>query len=692
MAVTPSTSALPSTAQAASNARPVVVGMVTVALLVLCIQPFSATPLGGWSSFVPAMLALVGVLDVISAVLLVRQYRDVGDRRALVLAFSYVFSLTVLSGYGAAFPHVLGDVGPLGGWPSTAPWLWVIWHTGFPVLLAAAVVPWPRGWDTVDPPRRRRLTAWSAMAAAIVAGALLVVAATFGRGWLPVLIQGLDLSAMTRVTGPIALPLAALATAATVIGSLRLAGPMRWASLAAVAALADMALTMFSFQRFSLGWYSGRVMTIVASGVVLIAMLGEFNRMRRKLAEEAHLLRITLDRTAELESLHATLLDHMPDGVVLHDEQGRLVAGNRAALSLLGMPADAADRHPDSSDLNLLNPDGTSRPPSQAPHALALATREPQRDQMVGLVRPDGTRAWLRVNSTYSRQPGEPGGHVVSSLTDETERYEARLLGREHREGIRQRVREVIADPHRLSVVLQPIVDLRTGAVVGGEALSRFRGPPEQGPDVWFAEAEDVAMGLDLELVAVRRAIGQLDGVPGAGYLSVNVSPATILSDGLYEVLAGAHDRTGRIVLELTEHTSVADYAALQTALRRLRLLGARVAVDDAGSGFASLRHILQIEPDFVKLDLDLVRNIDQDPARRALAAGLLTFADQIGARLIGEGIENERELAALVEVGVVFGQGYHLGQPAPDPMPSHVAVPQGLVGDGVAPRTTSGA
>lgn len=625
----------------------------------------------------PAMLALVGVLDVISSVLLVRQYRDVGDRRALVLAFSYVFSLTVLSGYGAAFPGVLGDVGPLGGWPSTAPWLWVAWHTGFPVLLAAAVIPWPQGWDKVDPPHRRRSVSWSVMAVAIVAGALLVVAATVGRGWLPVLIQGLDLRAMTRVTGPIALPLAALATAATVIGSLRLAGPMRWASLAAVAALADMVLTMFSFQRFSLGWYSGRVMTIVASAVVLIAMLGEFNRMRRRLADEAHLLRITLDRTAELESLHATLLHHMPDGVVLHDEDGRLVAGNPAALAMLGLGPGHAGRDLDASGVTILDADGAECGASQTPHAVALATREPQRDQVVGLVRPDGTRAWIRMNSTYSRQPGEAGGHVVSSMTDETERYEARLLGRQHRESARQRVREVIEDPRRLSIVVQPIVDLRTGAVIGGEALSRFAGPPQQGPDVWFAEADDLGLGLELEMVAVSRAISQLAGLPGAAYLSVNVSPATILSDALHEALADASGSAGRIVLELTEHTSVADYAALQMALQRVRRLGVRVAVDDAGAGFASLRHILQLEPDFVKLDLALVRNIDQDPARRALAAGLLTFADQIGAKLVGEGIENERELAALLEVGVDYGQGYHLGRPAPIPLPSHVPVQQ---------------
>src|SRR5206468_3253252 len=102
--------------------------------------------LGAAPSFVPAMLALVGCLDLLCAVLLVRQFLDLGDRRVLALSSAYVTSLVVLAGYAAAFPGVLGQPAPLGGNPSTAPWLWVSWHTVFPALLGAALAPWPARW------------------------------------------------------------------------------------------------------------------------------------------------------------------------------------------------------------------------------------------------------------------------------------------------------------------------------------------------------------------------------------------------------------------------------------------------------------------------------------------------------------------------------------------------------------------
>jgi EAL domain-containing protein (putative c-di-GMP-specific phosphodiesterase class I) len=351
-----------------------------------------------------------------------------------------------------------------------------------------------------------------------------------------------------------------------------------------------------------------------------------------------------------------------------------VLACNKSALAMLDLTAQQVHgEEPVEWAGTLKRPDGSTWTGADTPDRVALATGETQRDQMVGVSFPGGVQRWLRVNSTYVRGDDPGTAYVVSSMTDETDRFEAKRLAREERQEKRRRVLAVLEAPESLAILVQPIVDLRTGAVVGGEALSRFRGPPDQAPNVWFAEAEEAGLGLDLELLAVRRAVGQLAGLPGCAYLSVNVSPGTATADELYALLSDDREAAGRIVLELTEHTRVPDYSALQAALQGLRRLGVRVAVDDAGSGFASLRHILKLEPDFVKLDLDLVRNIDRDPARRALAAGLLTFAHQIGAKLIGEGIENERELAALMDVGVVFGQGYHLGRPALPPLPATV-------------------
>jgi EAL domain-containing protein (putative c-di-GMP-specific phosphodiesterase class I) len=216
--------------------------------------------------------------------------------------------------------------------------------------------------------------------------------------------------------------------------------------------------------------------------------------------------------------------------------------------------------------------------------------------------------------------------------------------------------------PGAVTVVTQPIVDLRDGRVVGMEALARFTAHPE-GPAAVFASAEALGLGVDLELAAVTAALAVLPDVPAPLYLSVNVSPAAVLDPRLGHLLCGTE--AGRVVLELTEHAAVEDYPHLVERLRSVSAAGFRFAVDDAGAGFASLRHILDLGPDVIKLDIALIRGIDTDPARRALARALVLFADELGAVLIAEGIETQTELATLQGLGVTHGQGYHLGRPA---------------------------
>ena len=136
------------------------------------------------------------------------------------------------------------------------------------------------------------------------------------------------------------------------------------------------------------------------------------------------------------------------------------------------------------------------------------------------------------------------------------------------------------------------------------------------------------------------------------------------------------------LVIEITEHAAVDDYEALATALRRHRAAGLRIAVDDAGAGYASLRHILKLRPDFIKIDLSLVRDIHLDPVRQALVTALVTFASTVGAVLVAEGVEAQAELDMLVGLGVRHMQGYLLCPPCTDPptagfvRPSRLAVP----------------
>lgn len=215
-----------------------------------------------------------------------------------------------------------------------------------------------------------------------------------------------------------------------------------------------------------------------------------------------------------------------------------------------------------------------------------------------------------------------------------------------------------------LSMVFQPIMDLATERVSGLEALARFQTNPPRPPNVWFEEARSVGLQHELELLAVLLALGHLDRIPRMHPLSVNLSPTTIMTPMFREVFA--QHQVDRVVLEVTEHAPVEDYDRLQRALSWFREGGGRLAVDDAGAGFASLRHILALKPDIIKLDITLTRGIDKDHALRALARALISFAGDIGALIIAEGIETVEEIEALLDLGVRYGQGYRLGRPAP--------------------------
>jgi EAL domain-containing protein (putative c-di-GMP-specific phosphodiesterase class I) len=211
-----------------------------------------------------------------------------------------------------------------------------------------------------------------------------------------------------------------------------------------------------------------------------------------------------------------------------------------------------------------------------------------------------------------------------------------------------------------LRVVFQPIVDLLTREIAGVEALSRFD-PGGTPPDRIFAEAAQLQMDLDLELAAIRGALAEIDRVPRGAYLSINASHRTAAWPGLRPLLAPV---AKRIVLEITEHEAVEDYDALTHHLERLREDGARLAIDDAGAGFASLRHALRLAPDIIKADMSITRDVDTDGGRRALASALVSFARQMGMIIVAEGIETEQELQTLSAIGVQYGQGFLLARP----------------------------
>jgi PAS domain S-box-containing protein len=227
-------------------------------------------------------------------------------------------------------------------------------------------------------------------------------------------------------------------------------------------------------------------------------------------------------------------------------------------------------------------------------------------------------------------------------------------------EAVRERIRRTLR-AEAFTVVFQPIVDLRAGTIVGYEALTRFA--DGVAPDVRFAEAQKVGLGGRLEMATLRVAIEAARDLPAGAWLNLNTSPQLILaSSHLREIIAAA----GRpIVLEITEHVAIADYVAFRRAMERLGP-EVRIAIDDAGAGYASLNHILELRPDFVKLDRAIVMGLEVDEARAALVAGMGHFAHSTGMRLVAEGVETEAELAVLRRLDVDLAQGYLLGRPEP--------------------------
>lgn len=224
------------------------------------------------------------------------------------------------------------------------------------------------------------------------------------------------------------------------------------------------------------------------------------------------------------------------------------------------------------------------------------------------------------------------------------------------------RVREALDGG--IEMVFQPVIDLQAGGVEGYEALARFLLAPRRTPDCWFAEAWAVGLGFELETTALEAS---LDAAlhSGDGFLAVNLSPAALVDPRFLPFLDRWSD-LDRLVIEITEHAVVEDYELLNDTLRELRQRHVRVAVDDAGAGYASLRHVLILRPDFIKLDGSLVTGIHADPAKRAVAVGMISSAHELGAEVVAEAIEQAEELNCVARLGANLGQGYHLGRPAP--------------------------
>ena len=337
------------------------------------------------------------------------------------------------------------------------------------------------------------------------------------------------------------------------------------------------------------------------------------------------------------------------------NDQGVFTFSSRASVSLLGYEPSELVGKPISL---LIDADDLARARQNTTVSLDGGTSE-WAGIVVSVRHRSGAPVWMEVTGESRRNPdgSGPGFEGISRL----------LPGQRVRTLLKERVRERIDSTVRSRLILtafQPIYELTFGTITGVEALARF--PREDGgsPDQWFNEATRVGLSGELEFTALEAALHDAANLPGHLTVALNLSPETCLDPRLPGVLEESGLALGRMILELTERLPVEDYAPLLDALRPLRRRGLRIAVDDAGSGFSSMRHILQLRPDIIKLDRSLIAGIDSNQGKLALGAAMVDFAQQTSATIVAEGIETEAELRAVRELGMTSGQGYFLGRP----------------------------
>ena len=271
-----------------------------------------------------------------------------------------------------------------------------------------------------------------------------------------------------------------------------------------------------------------------------------------------------------------------------------------------------------------------------------------------------GTLVLGTFDERFSRTLVEKMPGIVSFGTTSSALLAERMYRRRQSSELSQRIGGILA-ARAFHPVFQPVVDLEGGEVVGYEALTRF--DSGQRPDLCFAEAWSVGLGPELELATLEAAVEAGKRLTPGIWLDLNVSPRLLAdSERLRPTLAAAERP---LVLEVTEHEVIADYDAVRAAIRSLSN-DIRVAVDDAGVGAANFGHIVDLRPDFVKLDISLVRGINTNLGRQALVVGMRHFARTAGCRLIAEGVETIEEARTLTTLGVEFGQGHLFGRAEP--------------------------
>lgn len=214
-----------------------------------------------------------------------------------------------------------------------------------------------------------------------------------------------------------------------------------------------------------------------------------------------------------------------------------------------------------------------------------------------------------------------------------------------------------------ISTVFQPIINVNSGNAVGYEALSRFPDYPDATTERWFFIAAQMGRAIELEVAAIRSALSYEHLLPPGCYMTLNVSQDSFASLELIEAFSEV-DNLHRFVLEITEQAPIVRYKPLRDAVALVRHMGLRIAVDDMGSGFASMRRVVELHPEIIKIDRSLTRWLASSEYEQAFVKSIKQYASTVGALVVVEGIETKEQVTMLRRMGLRFAQGWYYGRP----------------------------
>ena len=666
----------------------------SLALLVLALVllPLSQVPFptGLESQSVYAAGVATGC-GLIAILLFEEQMLGNPDPRLLGLAGTFLALLAIAVLWAAAgssgiLTHTA--VGPVSGR--------IAWHLALGLGVCLSLATPDRLWRQPARPGRSTALSHAGVVALVAVVTFLLASTVAGLG-----ATGIPMGQLERLTGAGAvLGWATFAAGSALVGAAwlrwrRLSPMQRWALPPAVAAMGGMLLTQAGGGTLSLGATLGRVETGMGLLVAILALAARLHSVDHQQLmlelSERHALRQLSNSSGPKESADRIAVRICEELVQLRGTaiaQVLSLSGSGPAIPLVSYPrppgsypAMAYCGLPEarSSDLRerALGPPWIER----CADAARLSSDPALQEYWAGFIRlgipafayapiRQGNRV-LGILVTGAR--AADGAEATRTLTQVLPALEdfaavaaSRLAGllispANAAEGAETVLRHL--DENTYHPVFQPIVEMSTGAIRGYEALTRFDGGVP--PDRIFGIAREHGLQGQLELATLKLAVRDGEQLLTAGqYLSVNISPDVLVDHQALLSERLSHWRHGAVV-EVTEHEAIADYAAVRSAIAGLGP-GTKLAVDDAGAGYASLRHILELRPDFVKLDIYLVQAMLADQAHEAMVAGIQHFAQRSGCALVAEGVETEADRQHLLSLGIRFGQGYLFARPRP--------------------------